>query len=362
MELVKLGWDDFFSSQLQHIKKDSLCPARVISAQKNTFQVAGEQGELTAAIAGKLRHQVAYKKDLPAVGDWVLIKPMPEQNGAVILQVLQRKTVLTRKAAGSRKKLAETAAEEQVIGANIDTFIIVTALDRDFNLRRIERYLALVYSSGAQPVILLNKADLVENAGEYSDQVSEIAISVPVLLASAKNGHGISELLGYIPEGKTAALIGSSGVGKSTIINKLLGFEKQKVHQISDYDEKGMHTTTHRELICLENGGIIMDNPGMRELQLWGADENLDNAFQDIEELARNCRFSDCQHESEPSCAVKQALKAGGLDLDRYHNYIKLKRELKYLSERQHKSANLVEKEKWQNYFKQEKKRKDKQE
>jgi ribosome biogenesis GTPase len=347
MSLTEIGWNLFFCEQFEPYQAQGYVPARVVCGQKHIYDVLSDIGELTAQVSGKFRHQASFDSDFPVVGDWVVIQPHLREAKATIHAILPRKTKVSRKVSGGASRLSGGITEEQVIASNIDTIFIVIGLDRDFNLRRIERYLTFVYNSGANPVIVLNKEDLCVDLETSLAEVESIAYGVPVHALSAKENQGLEPLLRYLEVGKTAALVGSSGVGKSTIINSLLGSERLRVDFISASTNKGLHTTTHRELIVLPTGGIIMDNPGMRELQLWGDEENLKGTFTDIEDLATQCRFHDCRHESEPGCAVREALEQGILDHKRFRSYLKLKKELLYLEKRRHQSAQVIEKEHW---------------
>ena len=349
--LEHIGWDSHFEEAFSQLAKPDLVPARVAMAEKNKFLIWGNFGERTATVAGKLRFRVQGKRDQPAVGDWVAVK-IQKNSPAIIEHVLHRKSAVIRAAAGTRKRSDMVAPAEQVIAANVDLIFIVSSLDRDFNLKRIERYLTLVYTSQAKPVILLNKKDLCADPEKCLHQTQEIAFDVPVHLITGTRRKDVSPLLDYFQPGTTGALLGSSGVGKSTIINTLLGYERQRITSIRGTIHKGRHTTTHRELVILPNGGILMDNPGMREIQLTLPDDYLADSFTDIETLANSCRFNDCAHDAEPGCAVKAALEDGTLSLSRYTNYQKLVRELHYAAARQYKSANRVNKEKWQAIYK----------
>jgi len=340
MNLTEIGWNPFFREHFEPYKAQGYSPARVVRGQKNLCTVFSNVGELTAEVSGKLRYNAFSGSDFPVVGDWVAIQPYPKEEKAIIHAILPRKSKISRKVPGE-------ITEEQVIAANVDTIFIVTGLDRDFNLRRIERYLTFVYNSGANPVIVLNKADICSDLDTRLIEVESIGYGVPVHALSATENQGLEPLLGYLETGKTAALVGSSGVGKSTIINSLLGVERQQVSSISSSTNKGQHTTTSRELITLPTGGIVIDNPGMRELQLWGDEEDLKETFEEIEELSTRCRFNNCQHENEPGCVVKEAVKEGVLDQKRYQSYLKLKKELLYLEKRRCQSAAAIEKEKW---------------
>ncbi len=331
MNLENWGWNKYFSKQYKAWQKAKFIPARVIRGEKNYYKVWSEQGELTVRFAGKIRHKATGRVDLPVVGDWVVIEPQPGQRG-LIHALLERRNSFSRNLPGRRKTKGRERTEQQVIAANIDLIFIVSGLDQDFNLRRIERYLTLVGSSGSEAVILLNKKDLCENPEMCRSQVEEIAGEAPVHLCMARNSDEITTLKSYLKPGQTIALLGSSGVGKSTIVNALLGIEKQKTAEVSSSDGKGRHTTTHRELFLLDDGGILMDNPGMRELHLWGDEEDLSESFTDIDELACQCKFSNCGHQSEPGCAVKQAIDKGDLSEQRLNSYLKLKEELANLN------------------------------
>lgn len=326
MLLPKIGYNDFFEINYLPYKEKNYIPARVIRENKTNYIILSELGELTAHLAGKMLYE-QEKTDKPVVGDWVVIKPQSDNQTAVIHAVLPRQTSVERKTAGDKTEI-------QVIAVNIDKLILVVGLDDNFNLRRIERYLTMIYDSGAEPIILLNKADLCENVDEFTAKVESIAFGIPVLPVSAVNKTGLIELEQYLIKEKTIALIGSSGVGKSTIINHFLNSDKLKVKSVSDEKSQGRHTTTHRELIVLPNGAIMIDTPGMRELQLWGDEDNVAQSFADIENLSEACRFVDCKHETEPGCAVKNAIKTGELDKKRFNNYLKQLKELKHLSSR----------------------------
>ncbi|MDY9923215.1 ribosome small subunit-dependent GTPase A [Methanobacterium sp.] len=292
-----------------------------------------KDGEVRARIIGNL-HQ---KGDFPAVGDWVVVSK--DNVGSVTIHaILPRKSKFSRKEAGK-------VTEEQVIVSNIDTIFIVTSLNRDFNLRRIERYLAIAKESKTEPVVILSKSDLFRDVDEKINEVLEIAPEIDVVAISATRNKGIEQLSPYLKDGKTVALLGSSGVGKSTLINALEGYKRQNIGEIREKDSRGRHVTTERELIMLEKGGLIIDNPGMRELQLWDAGEGMLDLFSDIIELETQCKFSDCLHESEPGCAVKRAINDGSLSKNRLESYRKLQREIQAVERK--KNPQLVEKRKW---------------
>lgn len=345
-----LGWNPHFQQHFSN-SGDGLIPGRIFREEKNKYGALTENGETDAKLSGRLRHQLTSVEEHIVVGDWVALK-QEDGSSAVIDALLPRKSAVTRKLSGGRKSKSGGALREQVIAANMDIIFILTGLDQDYNPRRIERYLALVWNSGASPVVVLNKADLCDDLAGKLEEVEAAAIGVPIHAISAKNAADVEALKQYIQIGATAALLGSSGVGKSTLINTLLGYEKQKIRHVSESDGKGMHTTTHRELIQLPGGGFLMDNPGMREIQLWGDSDDLDSAFQDIEEIAEDCRFRDCQHLAEPGCAIRLAVEAGELSAERLESFHKLKRELQYLEDRQHKTASVIEREKWKTIHK----------
>lgn len=329
MTLKDWGWSTAVEKAFAPWNDAQHIPARVIRGEKNFFRVISSQGELTVRFAGKIRHRAGGRPDLPVVGDWVVVVPQPQQRGTIVA-LLERRNSFSRNLPG-RRKGKEQRTEEQVIAANIDLVIIVCGLDQDYNLRRIERYLTLVSSSGADALLILNKADLHPEPQTCVAEVKTIAGNTPILLCSALEPLQLLPLQDYMKEGQTVALLGSSGVGKSTIVNALLGEERQKVAAVSSADGKGRHTTTHREMFVLPQGGILMDNPGMRELHLWGEGVDLEESFADIEALARSCRFRDCSHTCEPGCAVQEAAATGVLDGDRLANYHKLKTELEAL-------------------------------
>jgi len=340
MELSDLGWNDHFSREFDKYKGDGFRPARVVREHKERYQVITDSGEFTAEITGKMRHLAVSRLDYPAVGDWVAITAFPEQGSAIIHALLPRKSQFVRKAAGIK-------TDEQVVAANIDILFIVMGLDLDFNPRRLERYLTSAWDSGARPVILLNKSDLCEDLEEKLAAIESSAVGIDCLPVSATNKNGIEQVRSLIKSGETAAFVGSSGVGKSTIINALLGEERLLTQQIRASDGRGRHTTTWRELIMLPDGGIVIDNPGIRQLKLWTEGDSLEGSFEDIEQLSRECRFGDCTHVTEPGCAILEAIENGTLDPGRYRNYLKMRKELEYLDQRRDGVARMNKEAKW---------------
>jgi len=302
------------------------------------YRVYAEAGELVVTSTGSLRHRAVGQVEMPATGDWVAVNPPQTGQSGSIQALLPRKSAFSRKVAGR-------ATQEQVVAANVDTVFLMSGLDHDFNLRRIERYLIMAWESGARPVVILNKVDLCEDPDQLVGEVEAIAPGVPVHAVSSKWEQGLDVVRSYLREGETIALLGSSGVGKSTLINRLIGEERLRTQEVRENDQRGRHTTTHRELIILPEGGLLMDTPGMRELQLWEADEGTDQSFADVEELEAQCRFPNCQHGTEPGCAVQLAIEEGRIEPGRVDNYLKIQRELDHLAERQSVQAQLATKQ-----------------
>jgi len=335
-----LGWDSYFQSHLDTICKEKILPARVVGVHKNHFLISQGNKERLVTPAGRLSHRI--KSLFPVIGDWVIV------SGETISAVLPRKTILSRGAAGTHGKQGGPACKEQIIAANLDMVFIVCGMDHDFNIRRIERYLTLVYNCGLPPVIVLTKSDLHKDPESFVEKVEAVAFGVPVHPVSANDPGGPTVLEQYISTGRTITMIGSSGAGKSTLVNRLYGKEIQETCAISKRIGKGRHTTTNRSLIMMPQGGMVIDNPGIREIGFGDTGDGLDAAFPEIEALARICRFHNCSHTHEPGCGVLQGQADGTISRERLNSYQKMKRELAYLSDRRQKSADRVEKERWQ--------------
>lgn len=338
--LLNLGWNEYFANHFAPYAEEGFSVGRITLEHKRMYRLLSEHGELLGEVTGKLRFEATGREDYPAVGDWVVISARPEEKKASIHALLPRKSKFSRKVAGD-------TVEEQIVAANVDTVFLVNALNNDFNIRRMERYLILAWESGANPVIILSKADLCDDLDARMAEVESVAIGVPVHVVSAEHGQGLDELSTYLGKGQTVALMGSSGVGKSTLINKLSGMELQRVSGVREGDDRGRHTTTHRELSLLPSGALMIDTPGMRELQLWEADEGFRGAFDDIETIAETCRFNDCKHMREPGCAVREAIADGSLDKARFDSYLKLQRELAHLARKEDSKLAAAEKDKW---------------
>ncbi len=340
LALEQYGWSPFFAAHFDVYASQGCIPGRVAIQRKTNYLLVTARGEVRAHITGKLRYTAATSADLPAVGDWVAVRDTQKEESGAILGVLPRKSKFSRNAAGRN-------TVEQIVASNVDIVFLVNALDDTLNLRRLERYLVVAAESGARPVVLLHKADLCENPEARFEDARRVAGSVDVHLTSTQQEGGLSILLSYLRPGITGALLGASGVGKSTIINALLGEERLRTTEVRLQDGKGRHTTSQRELILLEGGGLVIDTPGMRELQLWQGEEGVDETFQDIEVLASGCRFRDCQHETEPGCAVVGAVAGGTLDAQRLESFRKLRREMEYQARKHDAAARAAHKARW---------------
>jgi ribosome biogenesis GTPase len=338
-DLTTLGWDDALAEQFAPYAADGLIAGRVTVQHRGAYDVLTEPGELRCDVAGRLYEESRSPADLPAVGDWVAVAPRAEEDAGTIQAVLPRRTKFSRKTAWQ-------AAEEQVLAANVDVVFIVSSLNEDLNLRRLERYLILGRESGAQPVVLLTKSDLAHDPEGAVAAVEAIAADVPVHTLSSTTGEGLDAVRSHLRPGVTAALLGSSGVGKSTLVNTLAGEELLETQELRS-DGQGRHTTSRRELVQLPGGALVIDTPGMRELQLWAADEALEETFDDVTSLFAQCRFSDCSHEIEPGCAVKEAIADGTLAPERWESYLKLEAEMAALERRLDKRLASEERKRW---------------
>jgi ribosome biogenesis GTPase len=347
IDLEALGWTGPIPEP-----GDGRRPARVIAVHKETSIVRGADGlDRSAIVSGRFRYDALAASDYPAVGDWVALEPTRPAAGpddpAVIAAVLPRRSSFVRSAADASRRSAGHLADEQVIAANVDVAFIVAGLDGDFNLRRLERYLAVAWASGVDPVIVLNKADIADDLEGRLIAVAAIAPGVPTVVVSALTGDHLADLAIHLTPGRTAVVLGSSGVGKSTLLNALLGEARQATGAVREDDSRGRHTTTHRELFVLPGGALLIDTPGIRSLEIAGADEGVDAAFDDINELAAACRFRDCRHRDEPGCAVRDALADGTLSADRLASHQKLERELAFVERKADPRAQAEERKRW---------------
>jgi len=322
LKLEDLGWDAFFADAFEPYELDNLIPARVSARHHGPCELLSERGRLGGIPSGNLSDE-----ELPAVGDWVAVRPVKGERKAVIEAVLPRRSAFKRKEAWRR-------TVEQIVAANIDTVLVVTAFGGDLNPRRLERYLTAAWDSGATPVIVVNKSDVAEDPAAELLELEPVAVGVPVLSVSAVTGDGLDELEPYLGRGRTIALLGSSGVGKSTLVNRFVGRELLATAETSA-DGRGRHTTVSRHLFRLPGGALLVDTPGLREVQLWEADEGIQDAFSDVDELAAGCRFNDCAHLQEPGCAVQAAIDEGTLPRERLQSYRALQRELRHLAVKQ---------------------------
>lgn len=325
MELEALGFDDWFKKQFEESAYAKSSLARVSTVNKNNYLIRNEYGEIPAEVTGKLMFGAEENLDLPVVGDWVSVEYFNEDTLAIIHNILPRKSLLKRKVAGR-------GIEYQPIASNIDTAFIVQSVEFDFNLRRLERYLIMTHEGRIEPIILLSKTDLIskENLEQEIAAIQGINPNCEIIAFSNKTGEGLENIQNILKPGKTVCLLGSSGVGKTTLINRLIGKEIFSTDAVREKDGKGKHITARRQLIILEQGGLIIDTPGMRELGNIGVSTGIKETFGDIFELAENCRFKDCTHTEEPDCAVLNAVKSGELNEKRYQNYLKVRKESEF--------------------------------
>lgn len=349
MKLVQLGWHEHFQNEMEKLNDSTLIPARVIRENKGFYELMHQSGQCNAQVSGHFRFNTLLKSEYPAVGDWVMVKLFNEDKQGMIHHVLERKSVFVRKASisGGRKVrnirnreiVLGGSTEQQVVAANIDYVFIVTSADENFNLQRLERYIFMAKNSGAKPILVINKIDKADNPDMYLTH-----LDVPTYLISALNKKGLEQLSPFIRDGITIAFIGSSGVGKSTLINHFLNSNTLETGSVRNKDDKGRHTTTWRELVLLPTGGLLIDTPGMRELQIWSDMNALEDMYDDIKSLEAQCQFKNCSHTHEPNCAIKEALDKGDLDKDRYENYLIMIDEIHYLEGRKEDHKKLLTK------------------
>lgn len=336
--LERFGFDSYFASRFAPFASQGLVAARVLREERESLLVVTEGGERAAEPAGRLRHRASSRLDLPAVGDWVAVRVAEGDGPAVVEAVVPRRNRIVRKAAGE-------AARPQVLVSNVDTLLVAMGLDADFNPRRLERYVALAWESEVQPLVVLTKADTCADVALRVAQAEAATPGAAVVAVSAVTGAGLEALAAHLTPGRTLALVGMSGVGKSTLVNRLLGAEPQAVQAIRDSDGRGRHTTTRRDLLLLPSGALLGDAPGMRELALW--DGGGDAGFPDVAALAERCRYRDCTHEFEPACAVRAAAEAGALAAGRLESWRKLRKEDAWLARRQDEGLARAERERW---------------
>jgi ribosome biogenesis GTPase / thiamine phosphate phosphatase len=346
LKLEDFGWTPLLADHFRSYAATGLSPARVATTYTHLYRLLTVEGETMAAVSGRFRHEARGQQDFPATGDFVAMELRPGEERATIQAVLPRSTCFSRKAPGTR-------AQEQVVAANIDTVFLTAGLDGDFNPRRVERTLVLAWESGANPVVVLTKADVCADVDAKRKAMEEATNGVPVLVTSAATGEGLADLDAYLLPGRTVALLGSSGTGKSTLVNRLLGYDKQRTLAVRESDDRGRHTTTHRELIPLPSGALVIDTPGLREIQLWAGEASLGEAFSDIAAFAETCRFRDCEHKGEPGCGVAAALADGRLDAARLESHRRLGKELRFLAVREDVGLQQAQKARWKSIHKQ---------
>jgi ribosome biogenesis GTPase len=333
--IEQYGWSETLQQSFAPHAREGHVPARVIVQNRGLYRIVCAEGELSAALSGRFRHEAA-EGDYPVTGDWVAVAARAKEGAATIHTLLPRSSAFVRRASGP-------GGGQQTVAANVDTALLVSSLNADLSARRIERYLATTYASGADPVVVLTKSDECDDIDDAVREIEAVAFGVPVFAVSAVTGAGMDGLTPLLKPGKTAALLGSSGVGKSTLVNAFAGRALMTVQEIRAGDETGKHTTTHRELVLLPSGALVLDTPGMRELGLWDSNEGVSTTFSDVEVLARTCRFNDCSHSNEPGCAVRAALADGSLPTDRFESYRKLNRELAWVERQEDPLARIAQ-------------------
>jgi ribosome biogenesis GTPase len=338
--LYQLGWNAYFDQHFKPFQQQGFNAGRIAVENRDNYVVLTDNQEYRAEVTGKLLFNANSSSELPKVGDWVVVSIFETEKKSIIHEVLPRQTKFSRKIAGKK-------TEQQILATNIDYIFIVQSCDDDFSLRRLERQLVMVHEGGVQPIVVLNKIDLCDNYEDYISQITRIVHDTEIVAVSAKTDLGLDRLKNCLKQGKTYAFIGSSGVGKTSLINKIIGEEIYKTHEVRDKDSKGRHTTSRRELIVIPAGGLLIDTPGLREFQLWEADEGLDEVYSEIADLSDGCRFSDCTHTQEIGCAVIEAVENGILSHDRYESYLKLSRELAYLKNKQEQQNRYNSKQKF---------------
>ncbi len=345
MNLDKWGLTSHFKEKTKHLVEQGLNVGRIVKESRHLYEIETEQGRFSGKVSGHFVYTAVNRSHYPTIGDWVAVKI--DQDTAVIEKLIDRASAFSRKRAGNE-------TEEQVIAANIDYIFLVFALEggRNYSEGAIERFLTRAWDSGASPIIILNKSDLCENTADFIYKTELIAAGTPIHLTSAIDGNGIEELKNYLKPGKTIGFTGFSGVGKSALINALCGVDIMRTGSIRDDDQKGKHTTTHKELILLDDGSILIDSPGLKELQLWGDESSLDSTFEDISDLTNLCKFSNCSHNGEPGCMIQASLDNGDLDMERYNRYLSMKKELQFLERKASVKARLEEKKKWKDISK----------